>query len=428
MAAVLACGEGAVLSHTSAAELWGIRRRVRRLSDAGGTRRTGPVHVTVPSTAGKRKRHGIVLHRSTTLIARHCTRRDGIPVTTPARTLSDLRPLLSPAQFAAAIREAEFLRLPIADVQAGWRRRRPRTRSELEARFMALCRRHRLPRPEVNVAIDGYEVDFLWREQRLIVEVDGWDSHRTRSAFEEDRARDARLAAARLRGGPLHLAPGHRRSTRRAQRRSARFSNGRLEAVPGALAAAGAARAARPLLASRDRSRRAASSAVAPVGAVASVGAVRLSPLSDRSLRSLPLRADRCAAARAVRWRSVRARLAGGPLLLAHLGLAVGADAPLRIERLVALAARDCAGGARSSGSADSCARSGTRSAGTSSRSAAGARARRLAAPARAPRGPPGTPAGAGSCRRSSPGTGKTDAAVAHAISTGSSIRRRASR
>jgi very-short-patch-repair endonuclease len=67
-------------------------------------------------------------------------------------------------------------------------------RSELETRMLSLCRRHRLPQPEVNASVDRYEVDFLWSEQRLVVEVDGWESHRTRSAFEEDRARDARLA------------------------------------------------------------------------------------------------------------------------------------------------------------------------------------------------------------------------------------------
>jgi very-short-patch-repair endonuclease len=109
-------------------------------------------------------------------------------VTKPARTLEDLRRVLPTTQFAAALREAEYLRLPIGD-----RFEPDRTRTELEARFLALCRRHRLPRPEVNVRIGPFQVDFLWRDRSLIVEVDGWESHRTRSAFESDRARDARL-------------------------------------------------------------------------------------------------------------------------------------------------------------------------------------------------------------------------------------------
>ena len=85
--------------------------------------------------------------------------------------------------------EAEFLRLPGAE-----RFSADRSRSELERRFHDLGRRHRLPQPAVNVKVDRFEVDFLWRAQRLVVEVDGWDSHRSRSAFEQDRARDARLA------------------------------------------------------------------------------------------------------------------------------------------------------------------------------------------------------------------------------------------
>jgi very-short-patch-repair endonuclease len=138
---------------------------------------------------GKRKQPGILLHRSTTLITRHCTRRHGIPVTNPARTLADLHPLLSPAEFAAVLREAEFLRLPIDDHFDS-----DRARTDLEQLMLALCRRHHLPQPEVNAKVDRFEVDFLWRQQRLVVEVDGWGAHRTRSAFEEDRARDARLA------------------------------------------------------------------------------------------------------------------------------------------------------------------------------------------------------------------------------------------
>jgi very-short-patch-repair endonuclease len=189
MAAVLACGDGAVLSHISAAELWGMHRRVRRPLRAGGRDEVPDVHVTVPSTAGIRKRAGIMLHRSSTLIAHHCTLQEGVPVTTPTRTLTDIRPLLSPARFSAAVREAEFLRLPISKPFES-----DRARTDLEQAMLALCRRHRLPSPEVNMKVDRYEVDFLWRHARLVVEVDGWESHRTRSAFEEDRARDARLA------------------------------------------------------------------------------------------------------------------------------------------------------------------------------------------------------------------------------------------
>jgi very-short-patch-repair endonuclease len=118
-------------------------------------------------------------------------------VTKPGRTLADLRPGLTDAELASAVREAEFLRLPLGD---GFRPARtvaepspPRTRTELEAMFVSLVRRHRLPRPEVNVKVDRYEVDFLWRAERLVVEVDGWESHGTRAAFEEDRARDVRL-------------------------------------------------------------------------------------------------------------------------------------------------------------------------------------------------------------------------------------------
>jgi very-short-patch-repair endonuclease len=136
------------------------------------------------------RQEGIRLHRSSILTPANCTRRNGIPVTKPQRTLTDLRPVLSEAQWAAAIREAEFQRLPLGD---GLGPSPPRSRSELESIFMSLVRRHRLPRPEVNVRVDRYEVDFLWRRQRLVVEVDGWEAHGTRSAFERDRARDAHL-------------------------------------------------------------------------------------------------------------------------------------------------------------------------------------------------------------------------------------------
>jgi len=187
IAAVLACGDGAVLSHRSAAALWRILPAAGR-GERAQVGAVGPVDVTVPSGAGRAARKGIRLHRSRTLSPADCTRRAGIPVTKPARTLEDLRRILPSKNFARALREAEYRRLPIRNAF-----KPDRTRTDLEAMFLALARRHRIPRPEVNVRVDCYVVDFLWRSEHLIVEVDGWESHRTRSAFEEDRARDARL-------------------------------------------------------------------------------------------------------------------------------------------------------------------------------------------------------------------------------------------
>jgi very-short-patch-repair endonuclease len=178
MAAVLAYGDGAILSHTSAAQLW------RMLRESGAA--TEAAHVTVPRE--RKSRQGIRLHRSATLSSADSTVHHGIPVTTPARTLEDLRRSFPGQIYAKALREAEFLRLPI-----GGRAKVDHTRSELEAQFLILLRRRRLPQPEVNVRIDRFVVDFLWRPEGLIVEVDGWGSHGRRSAFEQDRSRDARL-------------------------------------------------------------------------------------------------------------------------------------------------------------------------------------------------------------------------------------------
>jgi very-short-patch-repair endonuclease len=181
MAAVLACGSNAVLSHRSAAQLW----RMLPTESIGDRGDAPTVHVTVPGEG--KHRPGIRVHRSTTLAREVLTLRHGIPVTKPARTLEDLRRTFPRSVFASALRQADFHRLPIASVAED------HTRSELEARFLGLVRRHRLPRPEVNAPVDRFVVDFLWRRDGLVVEVDGWESHRTRSAFEQDRARDARL-------------------------------------------------------------------------------------------------------------------------------------------------------------------------------------------------------------------------------------------
>lgn len=181
MAAVLACGEGAVLSHRSAAELWEILRPT-----------DGPVHVTVPGDAGRVRRSGLRIHRSSSLTPAEATRRDRIPVTRPARTIADLRRSEPESTVRAAVRQAEFLGLRLDHPAHS-----DRTRSELERAFLRLCRRHRLPEPAVNERVGPYVVDFLWRERGLIVETDGYAAHRGAQAFEDDRARDVEL---RLRG------------------------------------------------------------------------------------------------------------------------------------------------------------------------------------------------------------------------------------
>jgi very-short-patch-repair endonuclease len=176
MAAVLAFGAGAVISHRSAAALW----RMLPIPSL--------IEVTVPGDAGLAKRSGIILHRSTTLLPSHTTRQAAIPVTKPARTLMDLRRVVPSERFAAALRQAEYRRLPISNHFDT-----DHTRSELEARFLGLCRRNRLPVPAVNVRVGRFVVDFLWRAERLIVETDGYRSHGSYQAFEDDRARELEL-------------------------------------------------------------------------------------------------------------------------------------------------------------------------------------------------------------------------------------------
>jgi hypothetical protein len=195
MAAVLACGDKAALSHFSAAVLWGM------LSG------DGKIHVTAP---GHRVRTGLVVHRSQ-LPAEEITTRAGIPVTSPARTLIDLADVAPRRTLERALDEAEFLRLDYTGLAPRHGRRgsgvlssvlavhtpgSTRTRSHLEEMFLALCDAHDLPRPEVNVHIEGYECDFVWREQRLIVETDGAAAHGTTRAAMRDLERDLELTAA----------------------------------------------------------------------------------------------------------------------------------------------------------------------------------------------------------------------------------------
>jgi Protein of unknown function (DUF559)/Transcriptional regulator, AbiEi antitoxin len=204
LAAVLACGDGAVLSHASAAAHWGIR------GSAAAT-----IDVTVPVRSGRTSQRGIRVHRSGRLGATETTVREGVPTTTVERTLLDLADTLPAQALKRTIAEAEYRGLLdmtslIAVVQDNPGRRGQRvlkiaqaepewTRSELEDRFLGLVERMNLPRPLVNATVEGYEVDFFWPEARLIVELDGFAAHGTRSAFERDRRRDRRLISAGFR-------------------------------------------------------------------------------------------------------------------------------------------------------------------------------------------------------------------------------------
>ena len=180
MAAVLAYRPDGVLSHSSAAALWGLLPS------------PSLCHVMVPGRAGHRRRKGIELHHTVILGTSERTRKNNIPVTDPSRTLRDLRRTASRKVYARALRQAEYLGLPIDAVLEP-----DHTRSELEARFLGILRRHRVPAPHVNVRVGGHLVDFVWADARLVVELDGYRSHRTRSAFEADRTRDVAL---KLRG------------------------------------------------------------------------------------------------------------------------------------------------------------------------------------------------------------------------------------
>jgi very-short-patch-repair endonuclease len=106
------------------------------------------------------------------------------------RTIEDLEGYVSPKLHRRAKRQAELMGHRLENVESD------HTRSDLETLFLELCARHRLPRPEVNVKLGRWEVDFLWRSQRVVVETDYWTYHRGSVAFEDDHARDLDLHAA----------------------------------------------------------------------------------------------------------------------------------------------------------------------------------------------------------------------------------------
>jgi very-short-patch-repair endonuclease len=224
MAAVLACGPDAALSHGSAAALWQIR--------GGGTTR---IEVSVPRPGGLAQPK-IRVHRAATLTPDEVTVRHGIPVTTPSRTVLDLAATLGRDQLKRLLDQIEIRELtgyPALDALAGahaghhgatklrrvlrtYEAGSDRTRSGLERLFRKVCEDHGLPQPQVNHRPQGREVDFLFAEQRVIVEADSWRYHKTRSAFEDDRARDA-----------IHTRAGYR---------TLRFTDHQLETEPRAVA------------------------------------------------------------------------------------------------------------------------------------------------------------------------------------------------
>jgi very-short-patch-repair endonuclease len=204
-AALLAAGEQAMLSHDTAARLWNLRPRIVDRA---------PIHLSVP-VGGCPRRPGICAHRTRTLLPRDLGVRDGLPVTSAARTLVDIAGTLTARERELALdeglRNRIVTRAQVADViaRAGNRagskalkellhdgRNTTVTRSEAEEALLALVRNAGLPDPEVNAWLIGLMVDFLWRRERIVVEVDGYAFHGSRRRFEDDRARDAKLAAA----------------------------------------------------------------------------------------------------------------------------------------------------------------------------------------------------------------------------------------
>jgi very-short-patch-repair endonuclease len=237
MAAVLRCGQGAVLSHLSAAELWEIappRREVAR--PVREVTRSLPATVDVSVPAGRAPRApGIRVHRRA-LEAGEVTRREGIPVTSPNRTLIDIATRLSRNELEAAIAEAdkryltdperlrsELERLSKAPGVGVLRRLLDRqvfrlTDSELERLFLPIARRARLSLPQTGQRLNGFRVDFYWPDLGLVVETDGLRYHRTAAQQTRDRLRDqahtsAGLTTLRFTHAQVRFEPEHVRTT-----------------------------------------------------------------------------------------------------------------------------------------------------------------------------------------------------------------------
>jgi hypothetical protein len=223
-AAVLAGGPDAVASHASAAFLWGFVARWQP-----------PPEITL--TAGDRRPRGILTHRCPSLKRRDIRRQLRVPVTSPARTILDIAPRLTAKQRTRLVNDARRdgylhpdsftdilarnpyhpgtkLLTPFADTSTN------PTRSPFEDEFLAFVQRYGLPTPQINVIVNGREVDAYFPDAKLIVEADGWDFHKDREAFEDDRERDAE----NLRHGLKTLRITKQRMTQTPDREAARLN------------------------------------------------------------------------------------------------------------------------------------------------------------------------------------------------------------
>ena len=203
VAALLACDPGTLISHASGLHLWGVVPQV-----------AGAVHVTRPGR-DRLRHHGITVHVTTQLDPVDVRHRHGLPVTAPARTIIDAAPGLADRDLRWLVEELLVRRLVTLEDLAATVARHPRrsgtgrlrrilahelaspafTRSEAERRLLDLIRDAGLPEPRVNRRVAGFEVDLHWPGARVVVEVDGFGFHGSRTAFERDRRRDAELQA-----------------------------------------------------------------------------------------------------------------------------------------------------------------------------------------------------------------------------------------
>lgn len=224
MAAILSCGEGAVLSHGSAAALWGI-----------GDEQRGVIEISVPASV-ERRGPGMLVHRRTRLSTTDVTEHERIPVTSPALTLIDLASRLSMRKLEAAVNAADkHDRIDPEALRAALDQHKGRhgvaalrvlldrltfvlTDSELERWFLPLVRAAGLPKPSTGENVNGFDVDFHWPDLGLVVETDGLRYHRTPAQQARDRLRDqthtaAGLTPLRFTHAQIRYEPAHVRVT-----------------------------------------------------------------------------------------------------------------------------------------------------------------------------------------------------------------------